>query len=70
MIILKRLVVTFVIFFVFANAQAEVKKFKALPFAKGATRLRRWCDLGMNPGRKTKSFEEYYPLIKSFLKEE
>ena len=49
---------------------AEVKKFKALPFAKGATRLRRWCDLGMNPGRKTKSFEEYYSLIKSVLKEE
>lgn len=46
----------------------EVKEFEALPFAEGATRLRRWCDLGMIPGRKTKKFEGYYPLIESVLK--
>ena len=47
---------------------AEAKEFEALPFAGGATRLRRWCDLAMIPGRKTKKFEEYYPLIESVLK--
>ena len=49
---------------------AEIEEFKALPFAEGATRLRRWCDLGMTPGRKTKRFKEYYSLINSVLKEE
>ena len=49
---------------------AEVKEFEALPFAKEATKLRRWCDRGMIPGRKTKKFEEYYPLIESVLKED
>ena len=48
----------------------EVREFEALPFAKEATRLRRWCDLGMIPGRKTKKFEEYYPLIESVLKKD
>ena len=47
---------------------AEVKEFKALPFSEVATRLRRWCDLAMIPGRKTKQFEEYYSLIQSVLK--
>ena len=49
---------------------AEVKEFEARPFAEGGTRLRRWCDLGMIPGRKTKRFEDYYSLINSVLKEE
>ena len=47
---------------------AEVKEFEALPFSEVATRLRRWCDLAMIPGRKTKQFEEYYSLIESVLK--
>ena len=49
---------------------AEVKEFEARPFAERATRLRRWCDLGMTPGRKTKRFEDYYSLIESVLKDE
>ena len=47
----------------------EVREFESLPFAKEATKLRRWCDLGMIPGCKTKKFEEYYLLIDSVLKE-
>jgi [1-hydroxy-2-(trimethylamino)ethyl]phosphonate dioxygenase len=47
---------------------AEIKDFEALPFAESATNLRRWCDLGMNPGRKTKKFEDYYSLIDGVLK--
>ena len=49
---------------------SELNKFRALPFAEEAARLRRWCDLGMKPGRKTKVFEEYFPLIRSVLKGE
>ena len=47
---------------------AEVKEFEALPFSEVATKLRRWCDFAMIPGRKTKQFEEYYSLIESVLK--
>lgn len=48
----------------------EVREFEVLPFAKEATKVRRCCDLGMVPGRKTKKFKEYYPLIESVLKED
>ena len=49
-------------------SKAEINEFEALPFAEKATRLRRWCDRGMTPGRKTKGFEEYHSLIESVLK--
>ena len=41
----------------------EVADFEAFPYSSEAVNVRRWCDRGMTPGKKTKTFEDYHSLI-------
>jgi phosphonate degradation associated HDIG domain protein len=46
----------------------EVAEFEASPFAADAVRLRRYDDVGKEPGRETPGFEHYRPALEAALR--